>query len=507
MSATPPPATSSRDSTGAWEGTPAERARLDRALARGVAWMGLAKWTTQLLAWTATLVVARLLTPADYGIVGMATIFLGVVTLASEFGIDAAVVTLRSLPEQVLHQLNTMAVLFGIVSHLLAWVAAPVLVWLFDAPALYSVVIVMSTSFLVLGFRVVPQALLMKGLRFRGLAAAEAGQALVMSTTMVVFAVLGFRYWTLVAGSVIGAVASTCFILAQSRCRFARPRWSELRPALTFSHHTIVARLSWYGYDNADFFIVGKVLGQSALGAYSIAWQFSSAIIEKITSLIGRVTPSVLSAAQTEPALLRRYLLGVTEAISLVTVPATIGLALVTEDLVIVALGEKWAAAVIPLRLLALYAAIRSITPFFAQVLIATGDAARVMRINVGGLVVLPVAFLVASRWGTAGIAAAWLVVHPVAVVWPAARAVFARLGVAWRAYAAALAPAASAVALMAGAVLVSRLLHPAEMSRVAELAADVGVGVVSYVLTLLVLYRERVRRLAEFTRLHLRPA
>src|SRR5690606_21011308 len=120
---------------------------------------------------------------------------------ASEFGIDAAVVTLRSLPEQVLHQLNTMAVLFGIVSHLLAWVAAPVLVWLFDAPALYSVVIVMSTSFLVLGFRVVPQALLMKGLRFRGLAAAEAGQALVMSTTMVVFAVLGFRYWTLVAGS------------------------------------------------------------------------------------------------------------------------------------------------------------------------------------------------------------------------------------------------------------------------------------------------------------------
>lgn len=482
------------------------RSTLDRALTRGIAWMGMAKWITQLATWVSTIIVARLLSPADYGIVGLATMFLGIVTMASEFGIDAAVVTMRTLPPEILRQLNAVSAMLGFASFILACSAAPLLARFFETPELLWVVVAMSTSFLVLGFRVVPQALLLRGLRFRGLAFAEGGQALVLAAAMVLFAWLGFRYWTLVIGAIIGSALSTVFVLAQSRCGFARPRWNELRAALTFSRHTIVARLSWYGYDNADFFVAGKLLGKDALGAYNLAWQFASTIIEKVTSLIGRVTPAVLSAAQHDPALLRRYLLAVTEAISLVTAPATVGISLVAGDLVPLLLGEKWMAAVTPLRLLALYAAIRSVTPFLAQVLTVTGETRQLMRINVFALVVLPFAFVAGSRWGLAGIAAAWIVAHPLFVVYPAGRAVFRRLGIGWREYGRALAPAGSGVLVLTMMVLTARLLRPPSVAHAGPLVIDVAVGMVAYTGTLLLLHRNRVQRLWEFLRSNIRP-
>ncbi|HSA55943.1 MAG TPA: lipopolysaccharide biosynthesis protein [Gemmatimonadaceae bacterium] len=486
--------------------TPPAQPRLDRALTRGVAWMGVTKWATQLISWAATLIVVGLLTPADFGVLGMATVLMGVMTVLSEFGIDAAVVTMRDMPARVLHQLNTLSVFFGFACALLAAAAAPLMAWFFRTPELNWVVIAMSATFVVSGFRVVPQALLQKHLRFRGLAMAEAGQALLASAVTVLLAWMGFRYWSLVIGGVLGSVAVTALILLQSRCAFAWPRRHESAAALRFSRHTIIARLAWYGYDNADFFIAGRVLGRDALGAYTVAWQLATAVIQRISSLIGRVTPAVLSAAQRDPAALRRYLFAVTETISLFTVPATVGLALVAPALVQLALGEKWASAILPLQLLSLYAAVRSVTPFLSQVLAVTGDMHRLMRINLWGLLLLPPVFLYASRWGVGGIAAAWIVAHPLIIAVPAGAIVFKRLGVRTRDYLAVLVPAASAVAIMGLGVLGVRLLLPASTGPLLGLIVEVLAGAAFYVGALLLLHRARIQRIWRFARSNFSP-
>src|SRR3989442_12666108 len=88
-------------------------AALDRSLVRGVAWTGAANWAGQLVAWASTLIVARLLTPEDYGLVGMASIYLGLITLVSEFGLGSTVITLRDLSEEQVAQLNGLALLIG----------------------------------------------------------------------------------------------------------------------------------------------------------------------------------------------------------------------------------------------------------------------------------------------------------------------------------------------------------------------------------------------------------
>ncbi len=143
---------------------------LDVALVRGIAWTGGVKWMSQVASWGSTLIVARLLSPEDYGLVGMATVYLGLVTMLSEFGIGAAVVRLRTLTHDQIAQINTLSVAFGLSAFALSWIAAGPLAAFFDAPQLQGVVLAMSATFIITSFRTVPYLLLRRDLTFKRLA-------------------------------------------------------------------------------------------------------------------------------------------------------------------------------------------------------------------------------------------------------------------------------------------------------------------------------------------------
>ena len=127
----------------------AERRALDRSLLRGVAWTATAKWASQALSWVSWLIVARLLTPEDYGLVGMAAIYLGLITLLSEFGLGTAVLAVRELSVEQINQLNSLAVVLGLASLLASCVVAIPLGGFFHAPQLPLVVVAMSATFVI----------------------------------------------------------------------------------------------------------------------------------------------------------------------------------------------------------------------------------------------------------------------------------------------------------------------------------------------------------------------
>src|SRR2546425_2308677 len=205
---------------------------LDRSLVHSIAWTSGAKWAGQLLAWASTLIVARLLTPEDYGLVGMAAIYLGLITLVSEFGLGSTVITLRDLSEEQVAQLNGLALLIGAGSCALSCVAAIPLGRFFRAPQLPAVVATMSTAFLITAFKTVPVSLLQREMRFRALAFIETWRAVLLAVSMIAFALLGLRYWTLVIGGVLSAALSTGATLALRRHRLPWPRRRLLTPAM-----------------------------------------------------------------------------------------------------------------------------------------------------------------------------------------------------------------------------------------------------------------------------------
>ena len=479
---------------------------LDNVFVRGVAWTGAVKWFSQLVTWGMTVIVARLLAPSDYGLVGMATIYITLLTLFSEFGLGTAVITLRDLTEDQVSQLNTLSLFLGLLGFIISAAAAVPLGKFFHAPNLPLVVIVLSSGFIVSGIRTVPYSLLQKELRFKLLAGIEGMQSFVQALVTLILAFLGFRYWALVLGILSVSVTPTGLILIWRRHSFALPKFSSIRKAIHYSRHVLIARLCWTSYDNSDFIIAGRVLGEAPLGAYTLAWTLAHTPLEKLTSLVNRVTPSVFSAIQTDTEALRRYLRNITGGMALLVFPLTIGMVLVAPEFVPLIFGSKWSGVVAPLELLSLHALIRSNVILLTPLLNAIGEQRLLMWNSAIALIVLPISFYLSSHWGTVGIAAVWVVVFPFVQLRLFSRT-FQRIRMTRSEYLGALWPALSGCAVMAIAIDVLKWVSGEIWPLYARLASEILVGIAAYGMALVLLHRDYLRGILRFARAsRLRP-
>ena len=465
---------------------------LDRSLVHGVAWTAGIKWSVQLLVWISTFVVIRLLQPSDYGTMGMAGLFVGLIQMLSEFGVGTAVVTLHRLKEEHLAQLNGLAVLLGIAGFAAVSAAAVPLGWFFATPTLPPVIVTLGMGFVISGLGVVPSALLTRDMDFKRVALYGGAQALLASAATLTLAVLGFAYWSLVVGNLAGLALFSALVMRRRPTRFARPRRASIREALNLSTNVIVGRVSWYVYSNADLLTIGRVLGQTALGFYTVGWTLATMAVDKITATLGQVTPSIFSAAQNDPAALRRYLCRITEALAVVTFPICVGLALVATPATEVLLGPKWISVATPLRILAIFGTLRSITAFLTQILNVVGDSFFPMALGVVSAILFPIAFFVGSRWGIEGVAYTWLVLYPLVCV-PLYRRVMQRIQLSLREYMRALWPALSASTGMSIVVLGVEAAMPRSAAPLWQLIIPVVAGAAVYVAVILVLHRSRL--------------
>src|SRR5215469_1517829 len=473
---------------------------LDKTLVRGVAWTAAVKWSIQVFTWGTTVVVARVLLPADYGLVGLAALYINLLTLFSEFGIGNAVVTLQDLTGDQLSQLNSLSLFVGLAGFLISASGAKLLGKFFRAPDLPLVVIVLSLGFVISGVRTVPYSLLQKELRFKLLAFIEGLQGIFQALVTLVLAFLGFRYWALVLGILSFSVTPTCLTLLWRRQSFAFPKLSSIRKAVHYSRRILIGRLCWASYDNSDFIVAGRVLGEAPLGAYTLAWTLAQTPLEKLTTLINRVTPSVFAKIQSDSLALRRYLLNISGFMALVVFPAVIGIALVADEFVPVILGPKWNGAILPLELLALHALIRSNVILLTPLLNAIGEERSVMWNSLIAMIVLPIPFYIGSHWGTVGIALGWVTVYPLLQL-PLFFRTFRRVNLPASGYLGALWPALSSCALMALAIWALKSWHIGFRSPYMNLGFEIIVGIAVYGTILLLFHRNHLLNMLQFVK------
>lgn len=473
--------------------SPLTEKQLQHSLVRGIAWTGLVKWSSQALSWVSTIVVARLLLPSDYGLVALATAFLGLVALVNEFGLGSAIVMLQQLSVRQVAQLNSLAVLLGLAGFGFACLVAVPLGQFYGAPDLPLVIVVLAAGFVVGAFRSVPNAILEKGLRFKTLAFLEGGQSLLAAISTILLAWNGAGYWALVLGNLFGNMVITSVVAALWGQSFALPVVHELGNVLRFSWHMLASRVSWYLASTSDVFVAGRLLGQAPLGAYTFGATLANVPLEKVTGLVNRVAPAFYSAVQGDHATLRRYLLGLTEGLALITVPVALGMALVAHEFVLLVLGEKWSAVAAPLQVLAVYGAFRSVTSLMSPLFFITGGSRIAMINGFVGMILFPIGFLVGSQWGIVGIALAWLIVHPLSLV-PMYWHVLPSIGLSTWQYVRSLWPAVSSALVMIAAVSVMRISIPGDASLAARFALLVLAGGAAYCMTLLTLHRHRIR-------------
>jgi len=481
-----------RQATELHEHTHAATKESNHSLAGSLAWTALANWSSQLITWAVFLIVSRLLSPADFGVVGMAMILIAHLRIVGQCGIPTTVITLRELPEEKIAQLNSVGLAIGVACFALSCALAYPMAIFFRIPRLASVVIVTCLILPGIGLRAVPMGLLQRDMQFRWLSLVDASCDIGAAAITLLLAILGFAYWALVLGNLAGFLARTVIFVRARPYRFAWPRLGYIRKELLFGWHSLVSVLAFSSYEKLDNLTAGRVLGSTALGFYGMAWTLANVPLDKVTALVTTVVPSYLAAVQKDPVGLRRYVCSLTELLALATFPLTVGLGLVARELVPLVLGRKWQPVIAPLAVLSIYAAFRSIVALLSKVLTAVEKTRFVMWNQLAALVILPTAFYVGSHWGITGIAWGWVAAYPLVALplyWKTLRTV----QLSFLEYLRAVRPALDSTLVMVMSVgglkwLLSRHPEPAVLGLMLEIV----LGAATYILAVLLIHRPR---------------
>ena len=452
-----------------------------QTLVRGIAWIGIFRWSSQALTWAVTLIVLRILSPRDYGIVGMTTFFLALAGVLSEFGIGGAIVALRDLTAAAERQLHAVAIAAGVFAAGLSALAGWPLSRLFHEPALLGVLPVLGVAFVFDGLRVVPVALLSRELQYRKASSVDLVRALASALVVLVMALEGTGYWALVGGAIAGSAAASVWALRLRWLTWARPHAADLAAPIRYCRHLIVSRLAFAGYQNADFVVAGRLFGSVVLGQYNLAWTIASLPGEKLTNIVTAASTPFFSALQHDREQLASYFVRLAAVLSLLLWPALFGFMAVADLVIPLVLGPQWTPAVPLARALVFYAAVQAVSALNAPILFLTGHSRTGMQVSILALLLLPPAFYLGGRLaGVQGVAWAWAFGIPVVVVWPLAT-VLRTLGLSLRTYLAGLRRSALLVAAMVAVVLLIRELASGQVGRPTELVLSIAAGALVY--------------------------
>ncbi len=444
-------------------------------------WVAGSRLLGQGFTWAVTLVVIRLLEPADYGLMALATVFVGLMTLFSELGLGPAVIQARDLQRDQLRDVFGASILFNAVVVAVLVALAPALAAFFDEPRLTDVVRVLALQFLIAAVTTLPAAILQREMRFRGWAVGNLAAQVGGSLLTLLLAWQGFGVWALVWGNLatFGVRAVVVNILA--RCLLLpRLRLRRILGMLRFGGFVTLSRFLWFVYEQADFFIVGKLLGKEALGLYSVAYQLASMPMQRTAGILTRVALPAFSTIQADAETGGRQYLKAVRLVSLFLVPVLWGMASVAPDAIPLVLGEQWASAQLPLQLICLVIPLRMTSTLLTPALQGYGRVDLGFVMTMRFTVVMIAAFLVGSQWGIVGVALAWVLAWPVVYLVNLGRTLPV-IGLQRRHLVRALGPSWGAGACMAVAVIgVDRILG-ATLAGPMGLVTLIGVGVVAY--------------------------
>jgi PST family polysaccharide transporter len=491
-----PPNTEPETGTRSADNSPLETRSLDRSLVGGFAWTAGAKWLSQIITWPAVLITANLLSPADYGLVEMAGFYFLVTNVMAEFGIGMAVLQMRELDRVVTAQLNTISAISGVIFFLISVALAPLIAAFFKAPALHQLVVVASVSFVLISIEAIPLGLLQRDMDFRRLSIAESAQAVLSACISVACALAGMGYWSLIIGPIVGRAANIGLVISWRPTPFAWPRLKQVTAPLRFGMEIAVQRVANTVNGLSDVMVIGRTMGQAPLGAYRMASNLASTPSEKIGTLIMRVTGPLFARVQGDKGLMLRYFLIFTEMLAMTAFPLLFGLAVVAPEAVALLLKPAWASASAPLRWLAIFMAIRTLSYLSNQMLMTLRFTRFGMWMSFLNFALMPVAFYIASRWGVGAVAASWLIASPITVL-PIIVKVSREIGCGIPQYLNALLPATVGCGGMLGAIFgLRRWITPRGW---VGLIAEVALGGAVYGAVLWVLYRHRVMRFVRF--------
>ena len=385
---------------------------------RGVRWTTVSAAASVGAQLLQLVVLARLLPPTDFGLMGMVLVVIGFARAYTDLGISAAILHHQDVSHERLSTLYWLNVIAGVVVCGLFIVGAPLVTFLFPEPRLVPLLRVAAVIFLVVPLGQQFEILLQRDLRFDLLAKQEVIAAVLGSVAAIVAAFGGLGVWSLLLGTLVTAAVKAALLIAVGRrvhwpaLRFRR---ADLKGFIGFGLYQTAEQAVSYFAQRLDQVVIGSLLGAQALGFYTFAFNLTGRPVSRINPIVTRVAFPVFCKIQDDQARLRRGFLQVVHLLTTVNAPLLIGLAAVAPVLVPGVFGPRWLPAVPLVELLSGVALLRSVGNPIGSLLLACGRADWGFRWNVFALAVTaPLVIAGARLGGLLGVAGALLAMQVV---------------------------------------------------------------------------------------------
>ena len=470
-----------------------DHAELVTKILSGARWAAVLRLSAQVFSWLSTLFVVRFISPEDYGLNAMLESPLVLMMLLSTLGLEAALVQAKKLDTNTLQSIfGGLLVLNGLLFMAFFFGGAALALY-FNEPRLDPLAKALAFLFLFVPFRVIPNALMDRDLDFKFRAQLEITATVVAAILTLLLAYLGAGVWALVLGVIVNKLLLAVLLMV-FKPWFVVPRLDFSAVSHVISVGGILTLGSAFTLLSGMLatLIAGPKMGSALLGIYAVASQFALLPLSRGMPIINQTMLPAFAKFQSHRESATYYLERLLGVISLAFVPVMVGMASVTDTLVITVFGEKWAPSIMPLAVMALATVLRMNTTLLRTAMSGMGRPELILKSSGLQLAILLPMTIYAMEYGVMGLVWAWaateLLVAIATVRW--SRQVFdvSYLGLL-RCYR----PALVSSAIMGGCVVASKLVlqdqHP-----VIGFLVPVAIGVIAYYLAVRLFFATALR-------------
>jgi O-antigen/teichoic acid export membrane protein len=382
---------------------------VERRAARGVVVTAGSQTVRVLTDLAGTLILVRLLVPADFGRVDMIIAVTGFVDLLKDFGLSSATIQREKLEHDQVNALFWTNVALGVALTAIILAAAPFIAGGYGRPELLPLALALAPNTLLGSLSIQHSALLKRNLEFGALGRIEVLSSMVSVSCAVSAAFAGWGVWALVVRRLARQVAPAVLGWIACSWRPSLPRVANVRELLVFGGHLSGFQLTNYLERNLDNVLIGRFAGAQALGFYTKAYEFMRLPLDQISSPIAAIAVPLLSRLQTFPDRYRNAYVAVTRLLLLVTIPLAPILVLGAGWIIPTLLGSKWEGTIPIFQVLGLTLVTKPLASTTGWLFVSQGRTQELLKWGILASTIAVVSFLVGLPWGAVGVATAYV--------------------------------------------------------------------------------------------------
>lgn len=481
--------------------TETDRDALGGQVRRAVFWRTGTQIVGQLISWTATLIVIRLLEPADYGLYAMAAVMMTFLDFLNGYGFASALIQSKNLAVHAIRQALGITILLNCGIAALQIAIAPAVAAYYGRPEIADLLRVLALIYVVTPFIIIPEVILSRGLDFRKQAIVNLTAAMVGAGVSLTLALADYGIWTLIYAPIavsftrgIGlTIAARLFVLPSFDFRGAGGI-AKFGGAMMLSH------MFWVVQSQSDIFIAGRMYTPTEIGLYAQALFLTQLVMSKFVPALNQVAFPAYARLQDDLPALRWGFLGSVRLIMLATAPIYIGIAASAAPLVEVLFGAKWLAMAPMMQFLGFAMPLMTLQILFAPMHNALGRPDLSVKSAASGALLFACAFLIGAQFGVIGLAIVWLVSSPL-LLWVTVRLGRPLTAISFADLSAAATPAIASATMMGLVVWAVDYLFAPHLAPIPHLLLLVTIGGITYAVLAWWLQRDTLLRLAGLLR------